>query len=251
MLDSGYLGQLIAGIFYLVVGVALLRLSRRTGMRPERFLGMYFLFSGVDYVSYSAAFVFQLDSIYAECSFLARAAYAVAVVHLVIFIRDVFRPTERWATALAAICSLGLIASLFATALQGAWEGVEIDSFWYWPDFLGYTSALIWLTFEAFRAHSGARRRLRIGLCDRTIVNRYLLWACFGVFQVLACAGVIVVGLDARGGQAVSGLSDSLLSGAELASIATAWLAFFPPAAYLSWIAGSQADSDSAAEAER
>jgi hypothetical protein len=39
-----------------------------------------------------------------------------------------------------------------------------------------------------------------------------------------------------------------MLSAAEIASVAMLWLAFFPPAAYLSWVAGTQSDADSPAE---
>jgi len=245
MLESGYFGQLIAGIFYLIVGMALLRLSRRTGEKPERRLGYYFLFTGIDYFSYSVAYCFQLEALYATASFVARCAYAIAVVHLVIFIRDVFRPGETWATWLAAICALGLFAPIIASALKGAWEGVEITDPWFWPDFVGYSSALIWLTYEAFRAHAGAQKRLRIGLCDRAVVNRYFLFGCFGLFQIFACASIIIVALDTLADNAVSGWSDSLLSATELASIAALWLTFFPPAAYLSWVAGTAPDADS------
>ncbi len=239
MLDSGYFGQLITGIFYLVVGTALLRLSRRSGERPEFHLGFYFLLTGVDYFTYSAAAVFKLDSIMVQCAFIARVAYAIAVVHLVIFIRGVFRPREAWATWLAVVFSLGLSVPIAALAVLGDWTDVQLDNPWYWPNFLGYLGALSWLTFEALHAHSGARKRLRIGLCSRTVVNRYLLWACFGAFQVLACGAIIVMALDTRGDNIVSGWSDSLLSATELASIAMLLLAFFPPAAYLRWIAGS------------
>ena len=248
MLDSGYLGQLITGIFYLIVGTALLRLSRRTGEKPERHLGFYFLLTGVDYFSYSITYVFQLESLYVQAGFLARVAYAIAVVHLVIFIRDVFRRGEIWATWLAALCSLSVFAGIVGACALGDWEGVEINSPWYWSNFLGYTVALIWLTYEAFHAHSGASKCQRIGLCDRTVVNRYLLWGGFGAFQVVACAVILVMGMDFGAGATVSSTTDLMLSASEIASIAMLWLVFFPPAAYLSWIAGSLTDADSPAE---
>jgi hypothetical protein len=123
-----------------------------------------------------------------------------------------------------------------------------MQSLWFWVDFIGYTAALLWMTLEAFHAYSGARKRQRIGLCDRPVVNRYMLWSTFGVFQVLACAAVIYLGLDDAANESVSGLADMFLSGSEIVSIAALWLAFFPPAAYLSWITGAQANAESSAE---
>jgi hypothetical protein len=242
MLDSGYLGQLIAGLFYLIVGAGLLRLSRRTGEKPERHLGFYFFLTGVDYFLFSAAIVFQLGTLGVVCGFIAMVSYAIAVVYLVVFIRGVFRPSETWATWIAAFCSLGLMAGIVGSVLEGAWEGVGIDRPWYWPYFLGYSVPLIWLTFEAFHAYARAKKRLRIGLCEGAVVNRYLLWGCFGAFQVLACAGVIIVALDSITDNVVSGWSDILLTGTEMASIGALWLAFFPPAAYLSWLTDSPAE---------
>ena len=58
-MDSGYLGQLIAGVCFLIVGTRLFRLSLKTGEKPEHHLGFYFLFTGIDYVAYSAVGVFD------------------------------------------------------------------------------------------------------------------------------------------------------------------------------------------------
>ena len=56
---------------------------------------------------------------------------------------------------------------------------------------------------------------------------------------------IILMALDVRGDNTVSGWSDSLLSATEIASIAMLLLAFFPPAAYLRWIAASTSDANS------
>lgn len=232
------MGQLIAGFCYMIVGAGLFRLSLDTGEKPERHLGLYFLFTGIDYFAYSITWVFDWWTYYVPIAFMGRLMYAFAVVHLVIFIRSVFRPGETWAALLATFCSMCLFVGIAATVLQGAWDGVDVDDPWFWPYFGGYALALIWLTFEAFRCHAGARKRQRIGLCDRTVVNRYALWGCFGIFQVLACCSEIVFELDFLGDQTVAVWKDALLSGTEIASIVFLWLAFLPPAFYLKWIAG-------------
>jgi hypothetical protein len=61
----------------------------------------------------------------------------------------------------------------------------------------------------------------------------------FGAFQTFACFSDILLTIDVNSDRSISALADSLLGGSELAGIATAWLAFCPPAAYLAWVSGS------------
>ena len=70
-------------------------------------------------------------------------------------------------------------------------------------------------------------------------MNRYLLLALFGGFQVLACLSDILLAIDFAEKQAASGSADLLLGAFELAGIAALWLAFFPPAIYRNWVIGS------------
>jgi hypothetical protein len=82
----------------------------------------------------------------------------------------------------------------------------------------------------------GARKRVRLGLCEPIVANRYLLLALFGGFQCLACLADLLFAADISGNQAVSLFSDALLGGSEIASVAVLWLAFFPPPFYSDWI---------------
>ena len=52
MEGHAYIGELIAGIVYLIAGARLLRLGQRTGELPERLLGATFLAMGVSAVCY-------------------------------------------------------------------------------------------------------------------------------------------------------------------------------------------------------
>ena len=81
-MDTSYIGQLVSGAFYLIVGIALLGLAHRTAETPERLLGIYFLFTGLDYTLYTVAVAFEFDSIFDPAAALARVAYAIAVLAL-------------------------------------------------------------------------------------------------------------------------------------------------------------------------
>jgi preprotein translocase subunit SecF len=99
------------------------------------------------------------------------------------------------------------------------------------------------MTIEAILAHSAARKRLRIGLCEARVANRYLLWACFGVLQTLACVVVMIWEFDFAASAMVSAVMDILLSITEIASIGAVWLAFFSPSFYRKWIDRSAASA--------
>jgi len=243
-LDTEYIGQLIAALPYLIVGIGLMRLALRTKQRPESLLGVYFLGTGLDYLLYTVPVVFLLDSLAPAGEALARVTYAVAVVALLMFIREVFRPRQRWALWLSWLCA----ATLGVGTVGGFWQGQladpKIDDFFYWPYFVSYSVSCVWLAVEALLAHSSARKRHAIGLCEPIVVNRYLLWGAFGVFQVLASGGVLITDVQVlvNNGE-VSRWADVLLSACEIGSVAMLWLAFFPPAFYRSWVGGANADT--------
>ena len=122
---------------------------------------------------------------------------------------------------------------------QGVWEGSTLEGFFYWPYFVGYTAACVWVTAEACIAYASARKRLAIGLCEPIVANRYLLWGAFGAFQVLACGAVVLVDVLTLYEGGITRWSDFLLGGCEIGSVAMLWLAFFPPSIYRNWIGAS------------
>lgn len=69
----------LVGISYVAVGIHLLRLASRTRGIPERFLGLAFLFDGISYGFSEIPFVFGVEGLLEELSFLGRI-WAVACV---------------------------------------------------------------------------------------------------------------------------------------------------------------------------
>ena len=118
-LDTEYIGQLIAGLAYMFVGVGLMRLALRTKHRPERLLGVYFIGTGLDYLFYTIPYVFRLDALMVAGSAAARISYAIAVIALLIFTREVFRASQGWARGLTGL----LTASLLFGVAGPLWQG--------------------------------------------------------------------------------------------------------------------------------
>ena len=130
-MDTGYLGQMVAGLAYLAAGLGLLRLALRTGERPERLLGIYFVLAAADYLFYTIPLVFGMsEEVYLAGSALSRVSYAVGVVALLLFTREVFRAGERWAGALSWLCVLGLFGGLAGSFALGNWEGARGTETW-------------------------------------------------------------------------------------------------------------------------
>jgi hypothetical protein len=241
---SDYIGEFLAGLFFLIIGIRLLRLSLRTGESPERQLGIYFALSGLSYLAYVFPRMTGLDALNDAGSFASRSFYSIGMFPLLQFIRGVYRPRSSWAPWLSYSVMLLLIAGVGGSAVTGNWAGATSSFFWLY--YSGYTLAILWMTSEGLLAYSSARKRLRIGLCDSSTTNRHLLWACFGVFQTLACLVALLWEMSFAASNEVSAVMELLLGGTEIASIGAVGLAFFAPAFFRKWIGRPTASASTA-----
>jgi hypothetical protein len=162
-------------------------------------------------------------------------------VLLAVFTRRVFRPEGAWASWLVYGTAILLIVGVGGSVWSGDLEGFSISSRWFWAEWAGYTIPFAWAGVEAFAHHRRARRRLRMGLCDSLVCNRYLLWGCFGAMQVLVWVAIVRSYIEYEQQGAFSATWDALISAGEISSLALIWLIFFPPAFYRRWIQGAAA----------
>jgi hypothetical protein len=235
MEENAYITSIIAGVFYLIASLRLLRLKRRTGERPELLFGFYFGFSGAYYLFYNLPSLFGFESWPPATELIIQWIYVLGVFPYLFFIRSVFRPEAAWAGALVGICSVLLLVGTGMGTLDGR-AFYSLDNQWFLVHWVGYTTPCVWMCLEAMLSRRAAQKRVRLGLCEPIVANRYLLLALFGGFQTLACLADLSFAADIGGNQAVSLVSDALLGGSEIASVAVLWLAFFPPPFYTNWI---------------
>ncbi len=235
MEEYAYLTSIFAGAFYLIASLRLTRLSRRTGERPELLLGLYFGATGAYYLGYNLPSLLGIDPWTTSIEWMIEWIYIVGVFPYMFFIRSVFRPGDTWAGVLLWFCAVLLLVGTVLGELS-TYATYSLDHPWFVVQWAGYTIPCVWLYGEATLSHLGARRRARLGLCTPVVANRYLLLALFGGFQILACLADLSYANDISNNQAASLISEMLLGGTEIVSVAVLWLAFFPPGFYVNWI---------------
>jgi hypothetical protein len=251
----------LAGSYYLVstvafclvsmgIGVRLVLLSRRTGARPELYLGVgLFLSGGIGYglVIGSAIAGARLGS---DASIVHLAGLAGLGVHHVgvafslAFTVKVFRPTERWAPVLAAALVAVLAVSWVALLATGGMPRPGGGSAWYWLGFSIMATYPFWITIESLRYWALMRRRRVLGLADPIVTNRFVLMAAASLSAAAAiwtAASPGLLGFAPADQMRLAPFVLSLTATFGVGSIGSYWLAFFPPRWYARRIEASAA----------
>ena len=119
MEEYAYLISILAGTFYLIASLRLIRLSGRTRERPELLLGLYFSLSGAYYVAYNLPSLFGFGAWLPAAEWVIGVIYVLGVFPYMLFIRAVFRPKDTWAGVLVGLCSAVLLGSTVLGGLDG------------------------------------------------------------------------------------------------------------------------------------
>ncbi|HEY5658134.1 MAG TPA: hypothetical protein VIY27_10135 [Myxococcota bacterium] len=240
MADSAYLLELLAGTFYVVAAIRLFLLSSSSGQRPERLLGLTFLLMGVSYLFYEIPFALESEALLISFSVAGRACYAASVITVALFTRHVFHGDRAWSGWMVG-CAAGLLCAGFAVSgSYGDWEGLApLSNPGFWLEWLGQSIPFAWVGAAAFGEYAKARRRLRLGLSDSVVCNRYLLFGLFGLLQLCTLLLLIPMYIHFETTGTWARWADNLLGTLEIMTIGAIWLAFFPPALYRHWLCGA------------
>jgi hypothetical protein len=242
-MEDAFLGELAAGIIYLLAGARLARLGARTRELPERLLGASFALFGVSEILYAVAVFETLHAYETPIFFVARVAYLPASILIAVFTARVFRSDDARARGFVWLLGGMVTVGVGGSVLEGDWEGFSLTSVGFWSEWIGYTLPFAWAAIEAFRHYVQARRRVSIGLCEPLVCNRFLLWSLFGVIHVISCAIVIGQYAAYERESVFSSTWDLLYAGSTLWALLVMWLAFFPPASYRRWVARAVSQS--------
>jgi hypothetical protein len=228
----------IAEVSYVLVGIDLIRRARETRGLPELVLGLAFVFNGLSYLFTDSPIIFGNEAILNEFSYIGRIFAALCALTIAAFTWRVFRAEAAWAKwafwADGALLLLGLTVS----ALEGDWEGTYPLTFTgFWFEWLAGMGPFIWLAVESLRAYSRSRRKMRIGLGDPIVNNRFLLIGLYGTLAASTYPIYLWMYIEY---ELHGGWSDPLsvfLGIVEVISLAALWISFAAPAFYRRWIA--------------
>ncbi len=158
---------------------------------------------------------------------------------LALFTRDVFRSDGRLSTWIVYATPVLLIIGVGVSAMLGDWEGFSLGNPFFWFEWVGYTIPFAWAGLEAFGQYRSSLRRQRLGLCDRLVCNRFLLWSIWGLAQVALSVLLLFMYAHFETNNAFSALYDGLTGVIEIFSLGLIWLVFFPPRFYQKLVTGT------------
>ncbi|HYB13822.1 MAG TPA: hypothetical protein VEG67_10125 [Myxococcota bacterium] len=231
------------GAFFLsslAIGLRLVWLARRNRELPELLIGFGILGIGpVGFAGSVFAILLGPGHPAAGACLLAGATVAVSLGALSSYVFNwrVFRRGDGLAKGIVFGAGL-LFAVLFVVRLAtgGFVLPVRLDA-WFHLQSMAVTGCLLWGSGESLHYYALMTRRLRLGLADPIVTNRFLLWGLgIGSAGAGSLISTIFTALTGAGMQGLNWLtlSNSLFG---LAAAVLMWIAFLPPAPYRRWIA--------------
>lgn len=233
-------GLIALGIASVLVGFRMLSLTWRTREFPEAAIGAHILVLllgyAVEYVGIEAAERLGPTAALLRCT--GNLCYAIAILVYLLFTWRVFRPESRLARVVAVGGIFALIAGWSGEVFTSRFDfrAERFAAPWFWIAFVPRLGCMGWASGEAFREYTLARRRLRLGLSDPVVTNRFLLWGLAALSELLIYAVVMVSILRGVPADFLNGTAAIFVSALGLSAAVTILLAFLPPRFYRRWI---------------
>jgi hypothetical protein len=240
VLLGGAVGTLC--VVWIVTGLRLVALARRSRGVPELLLGLSLLLQG------GIGYPLSVASQFAGSWWLVFGAAAslcnnIGIALLYSFTARVFRAESRatWAAvgAAGALLAVQSCGNLFGQALaESQPERLAAGLRWAAGSFVLSGCAWSWTSWESLRYHALLRRRVALGLADPAVANRSFLW---GLMAAIAVGCVVVDAALLYSGSPRArayGVPIVTASAGVLMSLCTV-LAFWPPRAYLARVRGA------------
>jgi hypothetical protein len=239
-----------------VVGARLLWRAVRGTSGPEVWLAGYFLCGAflsslINIVLYSSLGDRGLpisDETFSTALTVSTFLVGIAGTSAYVFTWQTFRPGAAWARALVLAAVAVFAVTWTFQAATGRFALVVMPGPAFWIERSFFCGAFVWAAVESFRYHAALRRRLRIGLADPVLVNRFWLWGAWasatGLLAVSELLARIVYVWTT--GQTEVVLVDrampiivatvAVTSSVGGVAVALLWLTFFPSRRYQGWI---------------
>ncbi len=225
----------------LVIGVRLLLLARRTGEIPELLIGLAVLGTGpLGYGLSMLALAASGQSTITSATLQGSGFVAIFIGSAAqcLFVWYVFRRQAIWARPLVYTAIVLLAAAYAADILETGLMNRGYDGTWFRTGMALRLLVMVWNSSESLLYWRRLRRRLRLGLADPVVTNRFLLWGVSSAAAFLgSCLIFVFVTVTGTNPNQVPSLSLIVSLHGLVAAIAM-WFAFQPPASYVRWIKG-------------
>jgi hypothetical protein len=153
----------------------------------------------------------------------------------------VFWPGTRWPLAIGGGLAAAMAAGWLGSAASGAFVKVTYANGWFLLLNGAMLATNLWVAIEPLVHHARLRKRVRFGLAEPLIADRFLLWG----LGSLARAALILMGpaaewaLGSLTGEGRSVFVPATLAVASALGLLTSvsyWLTFNPSPAYVRWV---------------
>jgi hypothetical protein len=242
------------------IGMRLLRLGAQSG-GPERWLGVYFLgssvfgtvLSGFVYMAFASPSLVLPDPWLRTFHALELATGGAGLFGIYMFTWRTFRPDDAWARSAVIAGGAVLLGSLVWFGISEGFQVAVLNGPSYWIGVGARELALVWMAIESVRYWGLLRRRLRLGLSDPLVTNRFLLWGLFAAVVILMGAADPLARVwycrladstttwDPELGRPIIVVVMALTSALGILSAGTLFLTFFPTPGYRRWVLGRRA----------
>jgi hypothetical protein len=240
MEESAFLGGIVAGLLYFIVGLRLIHLSWRTQELPEFLLGTSLFVWGLSYFCWQIPIATANHPLTQPLFFAGRVFTHAGTILFATFVWIAFRNRARWAKYLVIAIAIGLFAGVAGSIAVGDWEGIRpLSNPWWWVDWAIGLLAMGWVGVEGFIEYPKARQRMRLGLCDPLACNRFLIWGITGVVWAAYSWILLYQNIEFEIHAFWSIAIDRANGIVETTGVVLVWLIFFPPRFYQRWIAGA------------
>jgi len=239
MEQHAFIMEAIAGVIYLVLGVRLYCLGRRSVQLSDSFIGLALLTWALGYALYDIPYALaESDELIPPFfSYTSMIAFNLGNVVLAMFTQELFRKNEHWSGWLVVGVAVCMLLGSAGSAWTGDWEQVDpLDNFGYWPQTLANLVPACWLGFEGLSQSFNSRRRRVLGFLEPLPRHRILLLGLAGALWSLLEVVIVIqdfIYINVGDWSGALGVANGLL---EIVPISMVWLAFFPPARYRRWI---------------
>jgi hypothetical protein len=223
----------------LVIGTRLLLLARRTGQIPELLIGIAVI--GIGPLGYGLSILAFATSGYATIlsatlrgsGFLAVFIGAAAQY---LFVWYVFRRQARWSRSAVHLAIALLALSYVGDILENGLVNRTAGGGWFWIGMSLRLLVMAWSSLESLAYWGRMRRRLRLGLADPVVTNRFFLWGAGSGAAFLGSALLVVVMIFSGFSAREIPIVNLIVSLHGLVAAVAMWLAFQPPASYLRFV---------------